>query len=226
MVSSHTNRESLSARLRRERMWYLDDMIEASGKTNLLLADLGGTLSFWKMNLPHLKHKDCLARIDLFNLDAGSAQNGEIEGVLIRTRAGDMTNLKDVPDGQYDIAFSNSAIEHAGNLAQQHRAAGEIRRIAGRFVLQTPNRFFPLEPHFYVPFFALLPLGLRARLHQHFKLGWLAPEPDALRARIDCEQIRLLSGKEIRLLFPDAYVHREFLMGLAKSFIVTGKGAV
>jgi SAM-dependent methyltransferase len=206
-------------------MQYLDDMIQVSGRSDLLLADLGGTRSFWEMNLQHLKYKDRLVRIDLFNLDTGTEPDGEIEGTLICRRAGDITCLKDVPDRQYDIAFSNSAIEHTGNLAQQHRVACEIRRIAGCFVLQTPNRYFPLEPHFYVPFFALLPLEVRVWLHRHFKLGWMAPEPDALRARIDCEQIRLLSGKEIRLLFPGADIHREFLMGLVKSFIITGEGA-
>jgi SAM-dependent methyltransferase len=206
-------------------MQYLDDMIQVSGRSDLLLADLGGTRSFWEMNLQHLKYKDRLARIDLFNLDTGTEQDCEIEGILIRRREGDITCLKDVPDGQYDIAFSNSAIEHTGNLAQQNRVACEIRRIAGCFVLQTPNRYFPLEPHFYVPFFALLPLGVRVWLHRHFKLGWLEPVPDALQARIDCEQIRLLSRKEIRLLFPEACIHREFLAGLVKSFIITGKGA-
>lgn len=207
-------------------MRYLDDMIHVSGRNGLCLADLGGTLSFWEMNLPYLRHKDCLSRIDIFNLDVTSASDCEVGGIPVRVRVGDVTDLRDVPNGQYDIALSNSVIEHVGNLACQQRAACEIRRIAGRFVVQTPNRRFPLEPHFYVPFFAQLPLGCRAWLHRHFTLGWLAPEPDALRARLDCDQIRLLSCKEMRLLFPDACMHREWLLGLVKSFIVTGKGTV
>jgi hypothetical protein len=225
MVTSHTHQASLSARLRKRRMRYLDAMIHASGRRGLRLADLGGTLSFWEMNLQHLGHRDCLSRIDIFNLDVASVADCEIGGIPVCVRFGDVTNLKNVPDRQYDLAFSNSVIEHVGNLASQHRAACEIRRIAGRFMVQTPNRRFPLEPHFYVPFFAQLPLGCRAWLHQHFALGWLGPEPDALRARLDCDQIRLLSCKEMGLLFPDACIHREWLLGLVKSFIVTGKGA-
>jgi hypothetical protein len=223
-VSSHANQSSLSARLRRDRMRYLDGMIHASGRRDLLLADLGGTRSFWEMNLPHLKNKDCLARIDIFNLDAALQKDCEIGGIPVRFRPGDVTNLSDAADGQYDIAFSNSVIEHVGNLDLQNRAACEIRRIARDFMVQTPNLRFPLEPHFYVPLFPFLPLGVRAWLHQHFKLGWLPPEPDALRARIDCDQIRLLSQQEIRLLFPGAAVYKERLAGMVKSFIVIGKG--
>jgi hypothetical protein len=223
-VSSHSDQSSLSARLRRNRMRYLDGMIQTSGRSGLLLADLGGTRSFWDMNLPHLQNKDCLARIDVFNLDAATQPESEICGIPIHFRSGDVTNLDEVAAGQYDIAFSNSVIEHVGNLDLQNRAACEIRRIARRFMVQTPNLRFPLEPHFYVPFFPFLPLGIRAWLHQHFTLGWLPPEPDALRARIDCDQVRLLSQQEIRLLFPDAAVHKERMAGMVKSFIVIGKG--
>jgi hypothetical protein len=205
-------------------MRYLDGMIQASGRSGLLLADLGGTRSFWEMNLPHLRNKDRLARIDIFNLESASQMDSELCGIPVRFRPGDVTNLSEAADGQYDIAFSNSVIEHVGNLDRQNRAACEIRRISRSFMVQTPNLRFPLEPHFYVPFFPFLPLGIRAWLHQHFTLGWLKPEPDALRARIDCDQVRLLSQKEIRLLFPDAAVHQERLAGMVKSFIVTGKG--
>ncbi len=223
-VSSHANQSSLSARLRRNRMRYLDALIHASGRRDLFLADLGGTRSFWEMNLPYLENKDGLTSIDIFNLDAASQEECEISGIPVHFRSGDVTNLNEVAAGQYDIAFSNSVIEHVGNLDMQDRAACEIQRISRNFMVQTPNLRFPLEPHFYVPFFPFLPLGVRAWLHQHFTLGWLKLEPDALRARIDCDQIRLLSQKEIRLLFPDAAVHKERLVGMVKSFIVIGKG--
>jgi hypothetical protein len=219
MVSSHTSSNSLSARFRARRMRYLDDLINASGRSALTLADLGGTLSFWQMNLRHLRNKDRLVRIDLFNLEA--AHDTVIDGIPVQSIQADITQLAAIPDGAYDVAFSNSALEHVGNLAEQGRFASEICRMARVWLLQTPNRFFPLEPHFYFPFFALLPLAWRAALHQHFRLGWLPKEPDPLRARTDCEQIRLLSFREIRLLFPRAIYHRERCLGLTKSFIVS-----
>jgi len=135
-----------------------------------------------------------------------------------------VTQLADVSDHQYDVAFSNSVIEHVGNLYQQNRFAQEIRRVAPCFVLQTPNRYFPLEPHFYVPFFPFIPLGIRTWMHRRFRLGWLAREPDELKARIDCDEIRLLSRQEIALLFPATRIHSERLAGWVKSFIVSGEG--
>jgi SAM-dependent methyltransferase len=224
MVSNHTHPKSLSTRLRARRMRYLDEALTSCGPGGCVLADLGGTASFWEMNLPELRYKERLRRIDIFNLDGEPPQERILSGVVVRIRRGDGTGLPEVTDGLYDIAFSNSVIEHVGHLANQLRFADEIRRIAGRFVLQTPCRGFPLEPHFYVPFFAQMPLGLRAWLHQHFTLGWLERQPDALKARAECDQIRLLTGRELQLLFPGARLHREFFMGCVKSFIVTGGG--
>jgi len=224
MVSNHTRPKSLSARLRARRMSYLDEALASCGPGGSVLADLGGTSSFWEMNLPQLKYKERLRRIDLFNLDGEAPQERVLSGVEVRIRRGDGTSLPEVPDGFYDIAFSNSVIEHVGSRSRQQQFAEEIRRIAGRIVLQTPSRGFPLEPHFYVPFFAQMPLGLRAWLHQHFTLGWLERQPDALKARAECDQIRLLTKRDLQLLFPGACIHEEIFMGCVKSYIVTGGG--
>lgn len=223
MVSSHTHSNSLSARLRQRRMRFLDAALSGGGTERLSIIDLGGTASFWEMNLRHLKGEE-IARIDIFNIDLEKETSCIVDGVEVCERVGDVTNLSDVPTMKYDVAFSNSVIEHVGNLGSQQRFACEIRRVAKRFVVQTPNRSFPLEPHFYVPFFQHLPLGFRSWLHQRIKLGWLEAEVDPLTARIDCDQIRLLSRRELTLLFPEAEMHFEWLGGLVKSFIMTGKG--
>jgi hypothetical protein len=222
MISSHTNSKSIAARLRKRRMQYLDAAIAASPGERLSIADLGGTVSFWEMNLGHLADAGRIERIDLFNLDNGSEEIIRIGKVELRQFTADVTNLTKVANAEYDIAFSNSVIEHVGNLLRQQHFAEEIRRISVRYVMQTPNRCFPLEPHFYVPFFPYLPLGFRSWLHQHFKLGWLAKEPDPLLARIDCDQVRLLIRKELKLLFPEAAIHSERLFGMVKSYVLTG----
>lgn len=207
-------------------MTFLDELIRGLNRQDVSLVDLGGTFSFWKMNLEHLDCCDRLARIDIYNLEVESVNRHTVGNVEIVERPGNVTQLGDVADNHYDIAFSNSVIEHVGNLYQQNRFAQEIQRISPCFVLQTPNRYFPLEPHFYVLFFPFIPLGIRTFLHRRFRLGWFSPEPDELKARIHCDEIRLLSRKELKMLFPKARIHCERLGGLAKSFIITGKSGV
>ncbi len=223
MVSLHTHSKSISAKLRMQRMVFLDELIRGLDRSNISLVDLGGTLSFWEMNLKHLECRDRLARIDIYNLEVGSECRHCVGNVEVREMPGNVTQLGDVADRQYDVAFSNSVIEHVGNLYQQNRFAQEIQRVASCFVLQTPNRSFPLEPHFYVPFFPFIPLGIRTALHRCFRLGWFAPEPDELKARIDCDEIRLLSHRELKLLFPKGRIEREWLAGLVKSYMVSGE---
>lgn len=222
MISSHTNPRSLATCFRQKRMRFLDEVVRCVDSDKVSIADVGGTRSFWEMNLNHLETAKRIERIDIYNLDAEGACSSIVGNVSVSEYVGDATHLEHVGDGEYDVVFSNSVIEHVGNMHQQCRFAQEMCRVATYRVIQTPNRYFPLEPHFYVPFFQFMPLSWRAELHRLFKLGWLKPEPDRLLSRVDCDQIRLLSKRELALLFPDDVIHCEWLMGMVKSFVVTG----
>jgi len=65
----------------------------------------------------------------------------------------------------YDYVFSNAVIEHVGDFQRQRMMADEIRRVAikGYFVT-TPNLWFPVDPHSYIPFLQLMPLKVRRRI--------------------------------------------------------------
>ena len=97
--------------------------------------------------------------------------------------------------------------------------AREIGRVGRRYFVQTPNRNFPIEPHFMTPLVRFLPVGLRARLARNFTLWGLVtrPAPDAVASRV--RSIRLLTPGDMRRLFPDACLHRERLFGLTKSLV-------
>ncbi len=112
-------------------------------------------------------------------------------------------------DGSFDIAYSNSVIEHL-DPGDRERFAGEIGRVAGRYLVQTPNRWFPVEPHVLLPGFQFLPKGARRRL---WRLG---------ASKDEFADIRLLDAGELRRLFPDAVIVRERLGGLTKSLIAVG----
>ena len=112
-------------------------------------------------------------------------------------------------DDSFAIAYSNSVIEHLDPL-DRPRFATEIRRVAGRYYVQTPNRWFPVEPHVLLPGFQFLPLAARRRL---WPLGV---------SQVPFEDIRLLDAAELRSLFPDAVIVRERFLGMTKSLIAVG----
>ncbi len=41
-------------------------------------------------------------------------------------------------DKSYDIVFSNSVIEHVGNLEKQKQFADEVQRVGKSYFIQTP----------------------------------------------------------------------------------------
>jgi SAM-dependent methyltransferase len=111
------------------------------------------------------------------------------------------------PDGAFDIAHSNSLIEHVGD---RERVAAEVRRVGRRYFVQTPNRWFPIEPHSLLPLVHLLPRRLGRRL---WRFG-VSDDP--------FDDTRLLGARELRKLFPDALIVRERVGPLTKSLIAAG----
>jgi SAM-dependent methyltransferase len=112
-------------------------------------------------------------------------------------------------DDEFDIAYSNSVVEH---LPPPRRAAyaAELTRVGRRWLVQTPNRAFPIEPHALLPFVHWLPPRLGRAL---WRLG-VSGDP--------YDDVRLLGIGELRRLFPDAVIVRERVGPLTKSFVAVG----
>ena len=66
-------------------------------------------------------------------------------------------------DHEFDIVFSNSVIEH---IDDHKRVADEIRRVGRAYWVQTPNYYFPIEPHALLPFLQFFPPKARPYLVQ------------------------------------------------------------
>ncbi len=98
--------------------------------------------------------------------------------------------------------------------------AYEIKRVAKVYYLQTPNFWFPLEPHFITPFFQWLPRKIRIRLILYFNLGWIDRAKNYQEAVEKIDSCQLLTKKELSSLFPEATIYKEKILFFIKSFIL------
>ena len=182
------------------------------GRTEpLRILDIGGTNSFWE-NRGWAGRED--VEIVLVNIHAEDRVHPNID-----PRVGDATNLREFPDRSFDIVFSNSVIEHLETYERQAAMAAEVRRLAPVYWVQTPNYWFPVEPHFLTPGWHWLPESVRVALLRRRQWGWRGPCPDPAQAREAVREIRLMHARELTRLFPEARLTRETIGPLVKSFV-------
>lgn len=206
---------SMAAGFRQRRLDLLCGLLKSKNPPVRIL-DIGGQDEFWKA-LNTAEMPEC--EITFLNIFPMQTNLSNAACVL-----GDARCMPEFKDGQFDLAFSNSVIEHVGGLREQRRMAEECQRVAASYFVQTPNRYFPLEPHFLFPGFQFLPQALRAFLHSRFDLGWWRRTGDFQEALEEVESIRLLSRGELRRLFANGTIWEEKFLGLTKSFVVHGQG--
>lgn len=122
-------------------------------------------------------------------------------------------------DKTFDIVYSNSVIEHVGSFDDQTAFAREVRRVGKAYFVQTPDWYFPVEPHFVAPFIHYLPVKLQKKLIRHFTPWGLITKPDRKRVEQVVASIELLTYSQMKNLFVDARIVKERLCGLSKSLI-------
>lgn len=199
----------LGALFRRRRMDLFRKSFVFQDKTRIL--DLGGARETWR------GHGDGW-RVILVNLDP-RCMEGDPESVVADALACPFA------DEKFDFVFSNSLIEHLSTEERQEAFAAEVRRLSrsGYFV-QTPNRLFPIEPHYLAPLVQFIPKWIRPGVVRWMTpWGWLT-KPTRTRCMNLCQEIRLLDVRDMERLFPDAEIVRERLFGLTKSLIAIRHG--
>lgn len=204
------NANSLATRLRQSRFAFFCDYVEQQ-KRPLSVLDVGGYPGFWH-NMPQFAALPIT--VTVINLLPYANQASE----RVQAVVGDACAL-DFDDGAFDLVYSNSVIEHVGTHVQQQAMATEVRRVGQGYFVQTPNRNFPIEPHFLVPFFQFMPLRLRVKIAS-LRPGWYRKHHTRAEAIADAEQLRLLNRQDLRQMFPDGTLWREKVAGLTKSFVV------
>ncbi len=151
-------------------------------------------------------------RVTLLNLTHTSVSLKGFTSVV-----GDACDLSEYEDDQFDIVFSNSVIEHLFTFENQTLMANEVRRVGKNYIIQTPNRYFPIEPHWMVPLFQFIPFRLRVFLTNNFTLGHYPKTKNYDKALMRVKEVKLLTKKEMKMLFPDGLIYEEKILGLIKS---------
>ncbi len=180
----------------------------------ICIIDLGGTYDYWAN--AGFSMMDSV-EITLVNLEHTPIPEGVTNFTSVM---GDATNLVTFADKSFDVAFSNSCIEHVGKQKEWEKMAREMERVAHHIYLQTPNRYFPIEPHFLFPFFQFFPLKLKALLIMHHQLGFWPQGRDWEDSLKIADEITLLSKRDLKRLFPNAQIWEEKLYGMTKSITV------
>jgi SAM-dependent methyltransferase len=121
-------------------------------------------------------------RLDVTGVDL--VERPEYPGPFVRADASEHLPFA---DGEFDLAYCSSVIEHVAP-GRRDAFAAELRRVARGFYVQTPAFSFPIEPHSLLPFAHWLPAALRRR---YWRLG----------AAGAWEEIALLRRAEMEALF-------------------------
>lgn len=205
---SPDNPASISARLRGRR-W---ELFHASFPelSELRVLDLGGSPRFWRTTPEHP------ASVTTVNLTPADDDEPWITHVVADA-------CEPLRLGPFDLVFSNSLIEHVGGHYRRQRLADVISSSAPWFWVQTPYRYFPVEPHFVVPAMQFLPLGARTAIASRWHAG---PQRRSVRSAEDMVQsIELIGIRQLRSYFPGSRIVVERVAGVPKSIVALRGGA-
>jgi hypothetical protein len=212
-------RSSAGCRVRRGRLFI--ERLHPSESDRIL--DLGGGRGGYMGELLPYRRNVTIADVDPDLLRAAA------ESYRFDTLHLDGAERFAISDQHYDLVFCSSVIEHvtgpkqiifdlrdgaqfaAAARAAQANFANEVRRVAKRYFVQTPYKYFPLESHSFLPFFVvLLPRRWQVKLLEVVGRFWIkSVQPD----------FRLLTIREMRALFPDAEIVLERYCGFVKSIV-------
>lgn len=217
VFSNYDNQKSLASRLRAKRIAALlkiiDDVADKNVSVNII--DIGGTETYWRI-VPQEYLDERNVKITIVNLPERIMPKDHGRFKFVQ---GDGCNLTAFSDESFDIAHSNSVLEHVGDWGRMVQFAKEVSRVSAKYFVQTPNYWFPIEPHCMVPFFQWFPKPVRVWIILHFQLGHRKKATTVDEAVRIVENARLLNKKMLHELFKDAHIIAERFFCLPKSFI-------
>ncbi|MBB6326299.1 SAM-dependent methyltransferase [Algoriphagus iocasae] len=211
LFAASDNPNSLGAKLRNKRQHAFESLFFNRFKDfeTIKILDVGGTDYFWKdSSLP----ENPKIEITLLNLTEEKTNHPRIKSVI-----GDATNMPEFETNSFDLVFSNSVIEHLYTWENQVKMANEIQRVGKTFFIQTPNKYFPIEAHYAIPFAQYMPKSIMLPVLTKTRLSRLK-KWDAKDAEQYLDEILLIDGAGMKKLFPGASIYKERMLGMVKSF--------
>lgn len=119
------------------------------------------------------------------------------------------------PDGAFDVAFCSAVLEHVGGEAAQRQFLAEVVRVSRRCYVTTPNRWFPIEVHTFLPLLHWLPKSVHRRLLRLLRMPFWAEETN----------LNLVGADEFAARFPPGVrveVQRRRLLGFTSNLVARG----
>jgi ubiquinone/menaquinone biosynthesis C-methylase UbiE len=214
-ILDNTSPNSTANKFRRKRFRYFTELLQ-NDPLPVKILDVGGTENFW-VQMGIYANKNYL--ITVLNIDVQQTLTKE-NLTFIQGNAADLSKFG---DKEFDIVFSNSVIEHIPKDTERQKMANEIIRTGKKYFVQTPNYFFPFEPHFLFPCFQFLPKFIKIFMLKNFNMGWFKKCGSAAETESLLETNRLLKFAELRSYFPAATIIHEKFMLMTKSLIATGR---
>jgi hypothetical protein len=206
-VDSATSR-SVSDHFRRARFRRLLERFPDLDQMHVI--DLGGTAAFWA-SAPVRPQGVVMLNV---------SEESRIEPWLTPIVGDVCEPPSSLGREHFDLVFSNSVIEHVGGHHRRRQMAEVVRRLADHHWIQTPYRYFPIEPHWLFPGFQFLPTRLRARAGARWPLTWSGPVP--LEVSIaHVLDVELLDATQLRHYFPASEIIVERVTGIPKSLVAT-----
>ena len=192
---------------RRRRFQRFEKEFSIGGRTTIL--DIGGYYYYWDWF-------EALPRVTIVNLEPPAEADPRFEWVIADARR--------LPfrDGAFEVAFSNSVVEHIPGQESRHAYAREIMRVGRGYYVQTPYRWFPVEPHLMTPLIHYLPKRWQRPLLRYCTVWGLLHHPTPEGCDDFLRDIGLLTTAELRELFPGARIWKERALGLLKSITAVG----
>ncbi len=226
LIKQWVKQYRLTARAKRRAIFRNYFPVDAHTKILDLGSEDGSSIYFLLDGLSYNPKNIYIADIDRDLISAGAVRYGFTPVYLKEDKA--------LPFGDrfFDIVYCSSVIEHvtvpkdevykilSGNrfslLSSSHQEAfaNELARVGKGYFVQTPNKYFIVESHTWLPFFGFIPRRLQVPLIKWTNRFWVKKTaPD----------FHLLSRSEFQKLFPESLIIPEKSMGMVKSWMAIRK---